>query len=64
MRLLLPGWPWWDQTYLVIALNTVFWVAVTLATSPDPPGILARFYRRARPLGAWGPVRVATEKGE
>ncbi len=64
VRLLLPGWPWWDQTYLVIALNMVFWVAVTLATSPDPPGILAHFYRRARPLGAWGPVRVATEKGE
>ncbi len=54
---LLPEWPWWDQTYLVIGLNTVLWVVVTLVTPPDSPEVLERFYRRGRPLGAWGPVR-------
>ncbi len=64
VRLLLPHWPWWDQTYLVIALNTVFWLAVTLATPPDRPEVLDRFYRRARPLGAWGPVRAGVAAGK
>ncbi|MBI1917852.1 MAG: hypothetical protein HYS12_24420 [Planctomycetes bacterium] len=58
VRLLLPGWPWWDQTYLVIALNTGLWMLVTLLTRPDRPEVLDRFYRKGRPLGAWGPVRT------
>ncbi|GMU21874.1 MAG: hypothetical protein AMXMBFR13_19620 [Phycisphaerae bacterium] len=61
----LPGlardWAWWNQTYLVIGLNTVFWVTVTLLTPPDSPAILARFYRKGRPLGAWGPIRRQAE---
>ena len=50
-------WPWWDRTYLVIGLNTALWIVVTLITPPDAPDVLNRFYRRGRPLGAWGPVR-------
>ncbi len=61
VRLRLPGWAWWDQTYLVIALNTGLWLLVTMATQPDAPAVLARFYRRAQPLGAWGPVAAAEE---
>jgi Na+/proline symporter len=51
------AWEWWDKTYLVIATNTVFWVAVTLLTPPDEDTVLDRFYASARPLGAWRPVR-------
>jgi hypothetical protein len=54
---LLPHWPWWNQTYLVVALNTILWITVTLVTPPDSPEVLTRFYGRARPLGHWGPVR-------
>jgi Na+/proline symporter len=57
VRLGLPDWQWWNQTYLVIALNTILWITVTLLTPPDSPQVLARFYRKARPLGAWRPVR-------
>src|SRR5262249_51194618 len=41
VRWLYPKWEWWDQTYLVIALNTAFWVVVTLATPADRPDVLA-----------------------
>jgi SSS family solute:Na+ symporter len=57
VRALFPDWQWWNQAYLVIAVNTVFWVFVTLVTPPDAPEILDRFYKKGRPLGAWGPVR-------
>jgi Na+/proline symporter len=51
------SWPWWDKTYLVIIANTVLWITVTLMTPADEPTVLDRFYRAARPLGAWRPVR-------
>jgi SSS family solute:Na+ symporter len=49
--------PWWWQTFLVMGLTTVLWVSVALLTPPDSPAVLEHFYRRARPLGSWGPVR-------
>ncbi len=42
-----------------IGLTTVLWISVTLATKPDDMEILKAFYRKARPLGFWGPVREA-----
>ncbi|OGD21361.1 MAG: hypothetical protein A2W03_04760 [Candidatus Aminicenantes bacterium RBG_16_63_16] len=42
-----------------IVLTTGLWIAVTLATKPDDMEILKSFYRKARPLGFWGPVRKA-----
>ena len=44
-----PNWPWWNQTFLVIGINTVFWIAVTLATPPDSDEVLERFYLREEP---------------
>jgi SSS family solute:Na+ symporter len=49
--------PWWWQTFLVMGLTTILWIAVALLTPPDPEEVLDRFYRRANPLGSWGPVR-------
>jgi Na+/proline symporter len=49
--------PWWWQTFLVMGLTTLLWVAVALATEPEPEAILNDFYRRVQPLGSWGPVR-------
>jgi Na+/proline symporter len=51
--------PWWWQTFLVMGLTTALWVGVALLTKPDPRPVLDEFYRRARPLGSWGPVRRA-----
>src|SRR5436309_13335559 len=61
LQYFLSEWHWWDQTYLVIALNTGLWVLVTLLTRPDRPEVLDRFYRKGRPLGVWGPVRARVE---
>lgn len=47
------------QAALGMAITFFAWVAVTLATRPEPLGVLKAFYRRARPMGAWGPVRAA-----
>ncbi|TWT78385.1 Sodium/glucose cotransporter [Posidoniimonas polymericola] len=45
------------QAALGMALTCVAWILATLATSPEPMPVLVRFYRRARPMGLWGPVR-------
>lgn len=50
--------PWWWETFLVMGLTTALWVSVALLTDPDPAPVLDEFYRRARPLGSWGPVRA------
>jgi hypothetical protein len=55
-------WPWWDRTYLVIGLNMGLSLLVTLLTPPDRRPILGRFFRAARPLGAWGPVRNRADR--
>ncbi len=57
------AWPWWEKTFSGVLANTALWIVVTLLTSPDRPEILRRFYDRARPLGAWGPLREAARDG-
>jgi Na+/proline symporter len=46
--------------YIVVltsmAATCVLWVAVALVTKPEPDEKLIAFYRRARPMGAWGPI--------
>lgn len=48
------------SAYLVVfasmATTTVLWVVVALMTPPEPEEKLLEFYRRARPMGAWGPI--------
>ena len=48
------------SVYLVVftsmAATTVLWVAVARFTKPEPEEKLIEFYRRARPMGAWGPI--------
>ncbi len=41
---------------LSIGLTTLSWVLVTLTTPPDEEEALTAFYRRARPMGFWGPI--------
>jgi solute:Na+ symporter, SSS family len=39
-----------------MAETLLLWVVVALATAPEPDETLVAFYRRARPMGAWGPI--------
>jgi len=39
------------------------WLPVMYLTRPERPEVLAAFYRRVRPGGAWAPVRKATGLG-
>jgi len=39
-----------------MAATCVLWVVVALVTRPEPDEKLIEFYRRARPMGAWGPI--------
>jgi Na+/proline symporter len=42
---------------VTVAVTTVVWLTVTLATKPEPRDVLLAFYRRVRPNAAlWGPV--------
>ena len=49
-----------ETTYWVVfasmAETLALWVAVALFTKPEPEELLLRFYKRARPLGWWGPI--------
>ncbi|HET7584139.1 MAG TPA: sodium:solute symporter family protein [Gemmatimonadaceae bacterium] len=42
---------------------TVLWIVTMYLTPPERPETLDRFYERARPGGAWGPVRARTGIG-
>lgn len=39
-----------------VAFTTVAWLTVTFLTRPTDAAVLARFYRRIRPGGFWGPA--------
>ncbi|MEO1497717.1 MAG: sodium:solute symporter [Planctomycetota bacterium] len=47
------------QAALGMALTFAAWVTVTLVSKPEPMATLKAFYKRARPMGAWSPVREA-----
>jgi hypothetical protein len=44
---------------LVVAASSIVtaWIAILATPRPDP-AMLVEFYRRVRPIGAWGPVRA------
>ncbi len=62
IALLWPAWAWWNRMFVSMGLATLLWVVATLVTAPERNELLIAFYRRARPLGCWGPVaRLAGE---
>ncbi|MCE5341804.1 MAG: hypothetical protein LLF92_11870 [Planctomycetaceae bacterium] len=44
-----------------MVLTTVVWVVVAIFTKPADIEVLKEFYRRARPMGAWGPIHDAVK---
>lgn len=77
LKFLLSRVPWWQQqsmraesvaqqmemyqAIISMIINTTAWVTVTLLTKPEDMELLKNFYRKARPLGFWKPVRLAVE---
>ncbi len=47
------------QAAIGMGVTLIAWVSVTLLTKPEHIQTLKDFYRRAKPMGAWGPVRSA-----
>jgi hypothetical protein len=39
-----------------MAVTCLLWMVVAWMTEPEPTAKLVEFYRRARPLGWWGPI--------
>ena len=62
LALLWPALPWWYRMLLGIAVSTILWVVVSLLTSSERNELLVAFYRRAQPLGFWGPIRNLSGK--
>ncbi|MGH7589665.1 MAG: sodium:solute symporter family protein, partial [Gemmatimonadota bacterium] len=54
-----PEFPFAAKVVINIFGSTIVWVTVTYLTPPTPMEKLTEFYRRVRPPGWWGPVRVA-----
>lgn len=59
LSLVLLGMPFsYGARLLIITFGSmVVWLVVTLLTKPAPMEALAEFYRRTKPIGAWGVVR-------
>jgi len=47
------------KALILVPLTIAVWLTVTLLTRPVEPDRLARFYRKVRPGGFWGPVARA-----
>ena len=49
-----------NTAYLIIlssiSMTFVAWVLVTFFTKPEPDDVLLEFYKRAKPMGWWGPI--------
>ena len=59
---------WWEsdkmeqyfgqRTITIMLCSLVLWLVTTLITAPTNEQQLDRFYRRVRPIGFWGPVKL------
>lgn len=49
-----------NSYFLTIGGTTITWLVVTFLTAPEPSDTLARFHRRVKPGGFWGPIAILT----
>ncbi|OHB44345.1 MAG: hypothetical protein A2Y13_09180 [Planctomycetes bacterium GWC2_45_44] len=52
------------QAVISMVITTSAWMFVAFITKPEDMELLKSFYRKARPLGLWGPVRRAIQAEE
>jgi Na+/proline symporter len=50
------------KALIAMVMTMIFWVVVMLMTRPEDMEVLKIFYRRAKPMGVWGPIRRAVEQ--
>ena len=43
-----------------IIITCFLWVVVALTTKPEPEEVLIAFYKKAKPMGWWGPIAKKT----
>lgn len=61
----LDRFPFWVGFGVLFVAGWIAIISATLLTRPEPIDVLESFYRSARPVGLWGPVRRSlTAKGE
>jgi Na+/proline symporter len=53
----LNRFPFWVGFAILFVLGWIAILTATLLTKPEPMSVLEDFYRSARPIGFWGPVR-------
>lgn len=46
-----------ERLLIITFGSAAVWLLVTFLTKPAPPDVLAEFYRRTKPVGAWNVVR-------
>jgi Na+/proline symporter len=51
----------YTHVLLSISITTVLWILVSLTTEPEDEETLVEFYRRANPLGFWGPIAAKAQ---
>ena len=53
----LQRYPFWAGFGILFALGWICILLATLLTRPEPIDVLQKFYKAAKPIGVWGPVR-------
>jgi len=54
---IIPALEMWQQFWLLMLLNALFYIPVTFLTQPEDMDHLVRYYVMSRPLGFWKPIR-------
>ena len=44
------------HVFISVLLTTILWITVAVLTKPDDEKTLIEFYKKASPLGFWGPI--------
>jgi Na+/proline symporter len=58
----LQRYPFWAGFGILFGLGWICILAATLLTRPEPIEVLQSFYKTARPIGLWGPVRRTLDR--
>jgi hypothetical protein len=53
----LQRYPFWAGFGILFSLGWICILSATLLTRPEPMEVLQSFYKTAKPIGVWGPVR-------
>lgn len=58
----LQRYPFWAGFGILFGLGWICILLATLLTRPEPLDVLQKFYKAARPIGVWGPVRKTLDR--